>query len=334
MPPQAPFVPPEPPKKRILARVLILTVSIILILVALAFLTGGYGGIIVIESIKIPFRKIAEEKYQSPIVEEYARVGYRMVDPQFSTKSPFVVFREPVDYLFYADYDSSRTGLFNLETKEAVILAPNNGIPKNSSMFSPDGKRLLYAVAREADTEMFTNENGTWRTIYGFDLYVKDLYTGNVEPISKEDNSLWISKPSTEPYAFGWIDNDRIFYTCTPNKQKNGFVNHCSLDLKTKAFNDNSAVNTESIPKDAIQEDHIERYESGYNKSRTIRVSGVCEFGKYDGCAVPSVHLVIDGESKFLFNSSETPYILRWSYDDKLYGLLLGSESTSLYKLY
>lgn len=315
-----------------------------LLLVGFVFLslTGGYGWIIVAEVVGIPFRKLTEMKYHSPKVEEHAIVNHIMGNPQSHPKGPYIVFTEEFVTPYYEDYGGAKTGLFNVESKETTILAPENTLPKNSTMFSADGKYLVYAVARKDGEHIFTNENGTWRNLKGFDLYLRDLVGNKSVLISSEKYPLWIEESPAIDYHFGWLTNDKIFYSCRGDKDPYG-PDYCFMDIKTSGFElkeadprtfdlPNEVVNA---PMEKLQPQDMQNYErTSLSPSGKSQIVFMCKFRIYDGCGVRTISVRHNEEDTFLYNVDETPYIVRWGYDDRLYGLLYIDGKTHVYRLF
>ena len=345
MPPQnLNNVTPEPikPHKTSTIKKLLYIVGVAVVISTVFIIaTGGYGLIIAVEAVRTPFRGLAEAKYHSPTVEEYAIVNYEMANLQFSSKGPFAVFTERINTPYREnDYGGSRAGLFNLESKETLILASENGIPKNTSMFSQNGKYLIYAVARKDGEDIFRNENGNWRNLRGFDLYVQDLVANKSILVSSEKYPLWIINSALGEYNFGWLGDDTIFYVCVETK-KDPFSGYCLKNIKENSFKVIPAnIYNPQVPKEItaatkseLQRDHIENYFTS-SPSGKATVFSECKFGIYDGCGVPVVSIRENGKDRFLYNKNETPYVLRWGYDDHLYGFLYSGNQTRVYKLY
>ena len=337
-------IPPEPlesNKTNVWKKVLYIIIGVFVLLIAFTFMTGGYGLIIITETVRAPFRGLVEARYHSPKIEEYAAVDHEMDGPQFSSKGPFVVFTEKFQTPYKEnDYGGYRTGLFNFESKETVILASENGIPNNTSMFSPNEKYLIYAVARKDGEDIFKNENGNWRNLRGFDLYVRDLVGNKSNLVYSEKYPLWIGNSALGEYGFGWLDNDNIFYMCADDK-KQPFPGYCLKNIKDNSFKMIPAnIYNPTVPKEIVdapkskpQPDHIENYLNSSPPGKATLIPE-CKFGIYDGCGVSVVMVRENGEEKFLFNKKETPYLLRWGYDDHLYGFLYSGNQTRVYKLY
>ncbi len=343
MPPQNSnpiFQEPLKPKTNIWRRLIVIVGVAVALIIALTILTGGYGLIMIMGAVRAPFKVLVEAKYHSPIVEEYAVINYKIGSPYFASKSPFVVFTEETRTPYREnDYGGSRTGLLNLESKEALILA-ENGIPKNTSMFSPNEKYLVYAVARKDGEDVYKNEYGNWRSLRSFDLYMRDLASDESILISNEKYPLWITNSALGENSFGWLNEDTVFYTCADDK-KQPFASYCFRNLKENSFKFIPAsIYNPTIPKEIVdapkaisQPEQIQNYPNS-SPSGKASVISACKFHIYDGCGVSVVLVRENGEDKFLYNSKETPYILRWGNDDHLYGFLYSDNQTKIYRLH
>jgi hypothetical protein len=343
MPPQNSnqiFIEPLKTKKNIWKWLLVFAGVFVALIIAFSILTGGYGLIMIVGAVRAPFKGLVEARYHSPMVKEYAVINHYVGSPYFATKSPFVVFLEGIKTQYNEnDYGGSRTGLINLESKQALILA-ENGIPKNTSMFSPSEKYLIYTVARKDGEDVYENENGNWRSLRSFDLYMRDLASGVTILVSNEKHPLRIIESALKENNFGWINEDTIFYTCArDNKQP--FASYCFRNIKENSFKlVPGNIYNPTIPKEIVdapkaihQSDQIQNY-SNSSPSGKATVISACKFYIYDGCGVSVVLVRENGEDKFIYNSRETPYLLKWGYDDRLYGFLYSGNQTKIYRLY
>ncbi|MEN9622022.1 MAG: hypothetical protein RLZZ67_456 [Candidatus Parcubacteria bacterium] len=282
-------------------------------------------------------RPILSNIYTTP---QYSKIlsEFRVRSLDFSPNSPQAVFTYEIKKNYKDSEYGLGTGLVDLENEKVTVLSEKNSMPNNSSMFSPDGKNLLYAVARDVDTEMFTNENGIWRTVYGFDLYVKDLSTGNSVRISKEDNPMWVPKQSSGVFFFGWRDTDEVFYTCTTNKQKNGSIeDYCFTNIVTNQ----TERKGRELPQIYIDKTNTVslNHGGGYNFDKTKQIYTKCVLSGYDGCSIMITRLKNQNEDLFLANrSSAVTGNFLWSYNDHIYVLpmLWGTDQTvsGIYKVY
>ena len=90
-----------------------------------------------------------------------------------------------------------------------------------------------------------------------------------------------------------------------------------------------------NAPKAEVQREDIGNYEkTALSPSGKYKIIFECKFRIYDGCGVRTMHIRHNGQDKFLYNIDETPYVLRWGHDDKLYGLLYIDGKTHIYNLF
>lgn len=353
---------PHAPKKSIAKKVFFVIVSLFL----LSVLFSGYGLIMFTELAGYPFRKLTEVKYRSPDIAVEVVVPHHMTNPVFSSHHPLVVFTKSFTTTHTEDYGGASTILFNLETEEATVLAPRNGIPGNTSMFSPHGNYLIYVVSRKDSEEVSANENGSWRYLRKFDVYVKNLDNDTDTLISTELYPLQVTDSQVKAPRFGWIDSNRMFYTCVDSTQmipdsycvKNIVTGNFSVAPRETIEVEYSVVagnpptitatphpEVSDVIKSASHKDdpnviaeyayNGEIYTKVFDDSlRDVTFISQCKFNIFDGCGVPIISVLTDDGESFLYNKKDTPYQLHWGYKDTLYGLLYSENATRVYRLY
>lgn len=308
----------------------------IAVAIALLFLSGGYGLVTLVEFARYPFLKITETHYHSPKIPEYAVTDFRLNNIQPISNSPFVIFQDYTSYSSGNEFLGYKTGLYNLETKDTVILA-HNSMPANSTMLSPDGKNIIYVVYRGTKEDKFINNLG-WK-LHTFDVYIRELSTGRSFVVSNQNYPFWY-RGSIEP-NFGWVNNDRIYYGCSKT-MNGGYVDYCFTNIRSGEFKFLPRdIYTLNLPQEVSlaldREKQLNNSTDGrvlsQNPSKTEKIVMSCEFKVYDGCGIRTANIEQNGEDKFLYNIGETPYQLIWPYDNQLFGLLYFNNQTHIFKL-
>lgn len=214
-----------------------------------------------------------------------------------SETSPWAIFPFEISKE-YKDADLGYgTGLMNTETHEVTVLAPDNWLPRHTSLFSPDGKRVLYVVVSKK--KIYANENGTWRTVEAFDLYSRDLGAGISKKIMP---NLTVSNWDTP--LFGWINNNEVFYSCASGEC---IYNLTSQQIKERATSIDKYLSSRT------------KYQAHISLDGSMEYKKKCVLAGWDGCSYSTLNLKKGNTSEFLGNSNDFGGDLNWTHGNHLY---------------
>ena len=301
---------------RNILRVVVWLISILLIAITSAYLIFG-------QSLLVPIvRPILQAKYKTPTYKKIL-LDYKVQGIEFSINSPFAMFT----------YDNGSTvrdaflgtGLFNLESEKTTILAPHNSQPSNTSIFSPDGKRVLHTVVNEQKTKYFTNENGTWRTDMSSDLFVYDTESDTETKLSTETFPVNNSPDAYGPVYFGWINDNDVFYYCSNGNDRFAycFLNTLTKKIERKNYlqgDEQSLLSTIHVNRSGQADlTHSDEERSSFDKTATI--FNDCKLGGYDGCAFMTIWVKHGPKNIFLVNRDDLDGKFYWSFGNHIYVL-------------
>jgi hypothetical protein len=253
----------------------ILIVIVVLIICTIFYFTiGSWFVNPILGSILIKIRPTPEYK---SILTDYKVNGFNV-----SLNSPYALFAFEVSQNFQNVYPSvdNGTGLINLETQKIIILAEKNWIPKSTSSFSPNGKKLIYAI--KTDEKRFTNEYGNWIGQETFDVYYRNLDNDKTTKIA--------SKISTNEndYIFGWIDDQNMYYACPLISKDYNFAAYCVVNIDSMKMN---VVRSDydRKPPTNFTDTYPAKSKLGYggrSLDGSLTLMGKCLLGQYDGAMI------------------------------------------------
>ena len=231
-----------------------------------------------------------------------------------------------------------------LETKKVVILAPKNPQPENSSIFSPDGKNVLFAVADEQKIECNTNRDGTWCSVKSYDLYLYNMESGTKTQLNSDTFPINLSGDAYNPSLFGWVDENNVYYSCSDNS---GGYAYCFLNINNEKFQQKSyMVGNEQSVLSNIYRDRGKKAELTHGPEdsssfdKTASIFGECTLFGYDGCEMVTIW-VKDGSKKiFLANKADLGMFpnFYWAFNNHIYSInsnfIRGVTNPSMVKIY
>lgn len=290
----------------------ILSVLLIIVVVLVGFyMTIGYWFINpVLGSIMTKLRPTPQYK---SILTDYKVNGFNV-----SLSSPYALFAFEVKKNPQGVYPQveNGTGLINLETQEVVVLTEKNWIPLSTSSFSPNGKRLIYAI--KTDEKRHTNEYGNWVSQETFDVYVRSLADGGITKIASKINT------NEEDYIFGWISDKNMYYSCPSIGAGFNLSAYCVVNLDSMEMNVIRSDYDRKPPTNFTDSypDKSKLNYGGISLDGSLSLTTRCLLGQYDGCAYSTIYISDGNKEWFIGNRDNNLGEFVWAYGNRLYRLI------------